>query len=61
MWITKETDSVWVEIEQNSCQNIPLESLPFLTEITQKKLNIGKEWIKGTMKVWAVVRKKSKL
>lgn len=61
MWIIKETDAVWVGMEQSSCQHAPLESLPFLNETTWKKLKIGNDWIRVTMKIWSLVRKKFKL
>lgn len=61
MWITKETDAVWVGMEQRSCQHAPLESLPFLNETTWKKLKIGNDWIRVTMKIWSLVGKKFKL
>lgn len=61
MWITKEKDSIWVEMEQNSCQKVSLESLPFLNERAWRGLRVGNEWIKGTMKTWSAVRKNLKL
>lgn len=61
MWITKETDALLVGMEQRSCQHILLESLPFLTDMTWKKLKIGNDWIKVRMKMWSSVRKELKL
>lgn len=61
MWITKDTDPIWVKMELNACGNVPLEALPFLNEVAQKRLRVGNEWIRKTMKKWTDVRKKFKL
>ena len=61
MWITKDADALWVGMEQNSCKNIPIESLPFLSEVILKRLKVGNVWIRGKMKVWSMVCKKLKL
>ena len=58
IWLTTKTDAVWVGMEQRPCQNVQLESL---TEKAQKKLKIGNEWIRETMRIWSIVRKKLNL
>ena len=32
MWITEDTETIWVDMEQKSCNNLPVGALPFLTE-----------------------------
>lgn len=59
MWITKDKNSVWVEMEQKACLNISLESLPFLNEKTWRKVKMSNEWVRGTLKIWSKVPKKS--
>ena len=59
MWITK--DALWMGMEQNSYKNIPIDLLPFLSEVTLKRLKVGNVLIKGTMKVYSMVRRKLKL
>lgn len=61
MWITKDADALWVGMEQNSCKNVSIESIPFLSDVTLKRLKVGNVWIRGTMRVWSMVRKKLKL
>lgn len=43
MWITKDTDAIWVKMELNTCRNVPLEPLPFLNEVAQKRLRVGND------------------
>ena len=61
MWITEDTETIWVDMEQNSCNNVPVGALPFLTEKAQKGLGTCNEWIRATMKIWSEVRKEFKL
>lgn len=34
VWLTKELDRNWVGLEQNYCQGVSLQALPFLTNKT---------------------------
>lgn len=36
LWMTKDKDTIWVEMEQSACPNVSLESLPFLPRATQE-------------------------
>lgn len=54
----KETN--WLDLEKNSCPEVPLESLPFLERKSVKKLKTNNEWMKCTLKVWFLVREKMK-
>lgn len=56
-WFVKDLETGWVSIEQNSLPGISLSTLPFLSQQSQKKIQINNIWIKHTMKVWTAVRK----
>lgn len=58
LWITKDKDAIWVEMEQRACPTMSLESLPFVTRSMQKKLKIKNELIIETMKIWSTIQKK---
>lgn len=47
----------WLDLEKNSCPQMPLESLQFLE---QKSLKIDSEWMKCTLNVWSLVLKSIK-
>lgn len=40
LWITKDKETIWVEIEQIGCPTMSLESLPFTTKTVQRDIII---------------------
>ena len=60
-WVSQETDTIWVGMEQSECPDTPLDSFPFLNSDRCGKNKITNIWIKNTLKIWSVVRKKFKL
>ena len=54
-WITQDRDTIWVRME-HSCPDVPLESLPFLSQEFWKKMKMSNECIKVTLKVWSTIR-----
>lgn len=56
-WITEDTDTLWVEMEQNSCP-VPLGYLPFMSSKEWKKLKLTNEWAEKTWKIWSKIRNK---
>ena len=50
----------WVSIEQNFIPGVPLSSLPFLSQQSQKKFKINNMWVIHTLKVWNLVQKQLK-
>ena len=60
-WLSQETDTIWVGMEQSECPDTPLDSFPFLNLDHCGKKKITNIWVKNTLKIWSVVRKKLKL
>lgn len=56
-WITEDTDTLWVEMEQNSCP-VPLGYLPFMSLKEWKKLKLTNVWTEKTWKIWSKIRNK---
>ncbi len=56
-WVVKDLETGWVSIEHNSLQGISLSALPFLSQVSHKKIKINNVWIKHTLKVWTSVQK----
>lgn len=55
LWMTKDRDTIWVDMEQSACPNVSLESLPFLPRVMQKKLKIKNDWAIETMRIWTII------
>ena len=60
-WISQDTDTVWVEMEQSECPNLSLSSIPFLNQDIWGKNKIVNVWSKNTLKIWSIVRRKLQL
>ena len=60
-WVSQETDTIWVGMEQSECPDTPLDSFPFLNLDHGGRNKITNIWVKNTLKIWSVVRKKLKL
>ncbi|KAJ0063849.1 hypothetical protein NL108_012538 [Boleophthalmus pectinirostris] len=58
VWTDQDDETGRREMEQNSCPKVPLESLPFLTKKLQKDLKIKNEWVKATLRIWTIVKRK---
>lgn len=56
-WINNDTETGWVNTEQNSLPAIPLSTLVFLSKQSQKKINKN-VWVKHTLKAWSTVQKR---
>ena len=59
-WVTKDEETGWPSIEQNSLTGISLSTLPFLSQQAQKKIRINNICVKHTLKVWNNVQKQLK-
>lgn len=57
-WINNDQEVGWVTIEQNAVSGVRLSVLPFLSNNLWKKLNVKNIWVKQTLRIWDVVRKK---
>lgn len=57
LWLTKDIDVIWVEMEQRACPDISLESPPFITRSVLKKLKIKNDLIIETIKIWSTIQK----
>ena len=60
-WISQDTDTVWVGMEQSECPNLSLSSIPFLNQDIWGENKIVNVWSKNTLKIWSIVRKKLQL
>lgn len=60
VWMTKDEETGWLSIEQNSLTGISLSTLPFLSEQTQGRIKVNNIWVKHTLKVWNNVQKQLK-
>ena len=54
-WISEDTDTMWLGMEQSECPNLPIDSIQFLNH-DKKITNV---WSKKTLKIWSIVTKKS--
>lgn len=41
-WLSQDKETIWVRMEQNRCQNIPLDTIPFLNQQPRKQKH--QEW-----------------
>ena len=57
-WINNDTETGWVNIQQNSLPAIPLSALVFISKQSQNKMVIKNLWVKHTLKVWWTVQKR---
>lgn len=57
-WINNDTETGWVNIEQNLLPAIPLSALVFLSKQSQNKMVIKNLRLKNTLKVWSTVQKR---
>ena len=44
-WVVRDLETGFVSVEQNSIPGVPLSSLPFLCQQSQKKLKINNMWV----------------
>lgn len=49
----------WTQIKQSTAKGISLSTLPFINMKSGNSAKIENEWIKHTLKVWTIVRKKT--
>lgn len=57
-WLSRDTDALWVDMEQGECHNAPLDSTPLLSQNHWGKGKTDNIWIKNTLKIWSTVRTK---
>lgn len=57
-WIKNDQETGWVQIEQSTTKGISLSTLPFINMKSVNNAKIENEWIKHTLEVWTIVRKK---
>lgn len=48
-------------MEQNGCLNLSLDTIPFLNQNTWKINKIDNQWVKTTLRIWSIVKKKLRL
>lgn len=60
VWMTKNEETGWLSIEQNSLTGISLSTLPFLGQQTKRRIKINNIWVKHTLKIWNSVQKQLK-
>lgn len=60
-WMSQDTDTIWVGMEQSECRDLPLELVPFLNQDIWGKKKVTNVWSKNTLKIWSIVRKKLQL
>lgn len=49
-WMSQDTDTIWVGMEQSECPNFPLDSIPFLNQDIWGKNKITNVWSKKHLK-----------
>ena len=60
-WISQDKDTIWVGMEQNDYLNLSLDTIPFLNQNTWKINKIDNQWVKTTLRIWSIVKKKLRL
>lgn len=49
-------------MEQNDCLHLPPDTIPFLSSQNTWKINkIDNQWVKTTLRIWSIVKKKLRL
>lgn len=55
-WVCQEDDTIWYRMEQADCQDIFLDTIPFLNLDVLPKKKIANEWVRTTLSIWSNIR-----
>lgn len=60
-WISQDKNTIWVGMEQTDCPEVHLDTIPFMNQATWRINKSSNQWVRTTLKIWSMIRKKLKL